>query len=54
MKRIVLASVIAPAEKSAVAEVTLNAQTDTVRAKQYVKVNGRLYLIGIECGCKEN
>jgi hypothetical protein len=37
------------AEDNAVAEVTLNEQTDTVRAKKYVKVNGKLYLVGIEC-----
>jgi hypothetical protein len=41
------------AEKSAVAEVSMNAGLDTVRATQYVKVNGRLYLVGIECRCKE-
>jgi len=40
-------------ENNAVSEVTLNDQLDTVRAKQYVKVNGRLYLTGIECRCKE-
>ncbi len=41
------------AENNAVAEVTDNDNTDTVRAKKYVKVNGRLYLVGIECHCKE-
>ena len=34
---------------SAIVEVTNNQHTDTVRAKQYVRVNGRLYLIGLEC-----
>lgn len=41
------------AENNAVSEVTENDHLDTVRAKKYVKVNGRLYLIGIECRCKE-
>ena len=36
------------AEDNAVSEITLNGR-DTVRAKKYVKVNGRLYLVGIEC-----
>ena len=41
------------AENNAVSEVTDNDNLDTVRAKKYVKVNGRLYLVGIECRCKE-
>jgi len=41
------------AENNAVSEVTVNDGVDTVRAKQYIKVNGRLYLVGIECHCKE-
>src|SRR5258707_8442598 len=41
------------AENNAVSEVTDTDQLDTVRAKKYVKVNGRLYLVGIECRCKE-
>ena len=41
------------ADNNAVAEVTENGNLDTVRAKKYVKVNGRLYLVGIECRCKE-
>ena len=40
-------------ENNTVSEVTLNNQLDTVRAKKYVTVNKRLYLIGIECRCKE-
>ena len=36
------------AEDNAVSEITLNGR-DTVRAKKYVKVNRRLYLVGIEC-----
>jgi hypothetical protein len=41
------------AEDNAVSEVTYNEQLDTIRAKKYVKVNGRVYLVGIECRCKE-
>jgi hypothetical protein len=41
------------AENNAVSEVTDNDLLDTVRAKKYLKVNGRLYLVGIECRCKE-
>lgn len=36
---------------NAIAEVTYNQYTNKVRAKQYVKVRGRLYLVGIECDC---
>jgi hypothetical protein len=39
-------------ENNAVAEVTMN-QRDTVRIKKYIKINGRLYLVGMECRCKE-
>lgn len=41
------------AESNAVSEVTFNDNLDTVRAKQYVRVKGLLYLVGIECHCKE-
>lgn len=41
------------ADDNAVAEVTYDGNLDTVRAKKYVKVNRRLYLVGIECRCKE-
>jgi hypothetical protein len=41
------------AENSAVSEVTYNDKLDTVMAKKYVRVTGRLYLVGIECHCKE-
>jgi hypothetical protein len=41
------------AENNAVSEVTDNDLLNTVRAKKYVKVNGRLYLVGVECRCKE-
>lgn len=36
------------AENNAVSEVTLNGR-DTVRVKKYVRVNGRLYVVGLEC-----
>jgi len=36
-------------ENIAIVEVTYNDNTDTVRAKKYLRVNGRLYLVGIEC-----
>ena len=41
------------AENNAVSEVTYNENLDTVRAKKYVSVRGRRYLVGIECRCKE-
>lgn len=41
------------AENNAVSEVTDNDQLDTVRAKKFMKISGRLYLVGIECRCKE-
>ena len=40
------------AENNAASEVTSN-KVDTVRAKKYLRVNGRLYLIGIECRRKQ-
>jgi hypothetical protein len=41
------------ADNNAVSEVTDNVHRDAVRAKQFVKVNGRLYLVGIECRQQE-
>jgi hypothetical protein len=41
------------AEDNAVSEITHNDSSDTVRAKKYMKVMGSLYLVGIECRCKE-
>lgn len=41
-------------ENNAVSEVTYSDNLDTVRAKKYVRVKGRLYLVGVECRCKEN
>ena len=34
-------------------EVTYNDGTDTVRVHKYTRVNGRLYIVGLECRCKE-
>ena len=42
----------AAVERSAAAEVTYDEHTDTVRAKQYVTVRSRSYLVGIECHVK--
>ena len=39
-------------ENNSVAEITFSGR-DTIRAKKYVKIAGRLYLVGIECRCKE-
>lgn len=41
------------AENNAVTEVTRTDNRFTVRTKRYVRVNGRLYLVGIECSCNE-
>jgi hypothetical protein len=41
------------AENNAVSEITYGDNVDTVRAKKYLKVNRRLYLVGIECHRKE-
>lgn len=41
------------AEDNAVSESTNNDSLDTVRAKKYLRVNRGLYLLGIECRCKE-
>jgi hypothetical protein len=45
------ASAIVAQEGNAVAELTYDQHTNKVRAKQYVKVRGRLFLVGIECDC---
>jgi hypothetical protein len=41
------------AENNTVSEVTYNDSLDTVRTRKFLRVNGRLYLVGIECRCKE-
>jgi hypothetical protein len=38
-------------EGNSLAEVTYDQHTNKVRAKQYVKVRGRIYIVGIECDC---
>ena len=40
-------------ENNAVTEVTESPNPRTVRAKKYMRVNGRLYLVGIECSCNK-
>jgi hypothetical protein len=43
---------IAPqALNSSIAEAAYGGHTSKVRAKQYVTVNGKLFLVGIECDC---
>jgi hypothetical protein len=39
------------AGESAIAEVTYDRYTNKVRAKKYIKLGGRSFLIGIECDC---
>ena len=41
----------AAAGESAIAEVTYDQYTSKVRAKKYLKVRGRAFLVGIECDC---
>jgi len=41
------------AEDNAVSETTLDNNTDTARVKRYLKENGKLYLVGLECHIKE-
>ena len=45
------ASALDPRTGNATAEVTYDQHTNKVRAQQYVKVRGRMYLVGIECDC---
>jgi len=40
-------------ENNAASELTNNDNLDTVRVKKYLRVKRRLYLLGIECRCKE-
>lgn len=41
------------AENNAVSEITYGDNLDTVRTRKYLKVKGRLYLVGIQCSRKE-
>ena len=45
------ASAIGPQAGNAITEVTYDQYTNKIRAKQHVKVLGRMYLVGIECDC---
>ena len=45
------ASAIEPQAGNAITEVTYDQYTNTIRAKQHIKVRGRMYLVGIECNC---
>lgn len=45
------ASALDQQDGSAIAEATNDEHTNKLRAKQYVKVRGRMYLVGIECNC---
>lgn len=53
MKRLLtaFAAALFSAGVNAVAELT-NAGADTARVKKYVRVGGRLYLLGLQCGRK--
>jgi hypothetical protein len=41
------------ATNNAVAEATYTSEPITVKAKKFVRVNNRLYAVGIECHCNE-
>jgi len=41
------------APDAAVTEITYGENTDTVRLKKNLLVDGRLYVVGLECRCKE-
>lgn len=45
------ASAINAENGNAISELTYGQHTNKVRAKQYVRVRGRLFLVGIECDC---
>ena len=45
------ASAIDPQAGNAVTEVTYDQYTNKVRAQQYLRMRGRMYLVGIECDC---
>jgi hypothetical protein len=44
-------AISAAAGESSIVEVTYDQYTNIVRAKKYVTVGGRSYLVGIECDC---
>lgn len=45
-------AVAPPATNNAVAEASYGERTGKVRAKQYVTLDGKSYLVGIECDCQ--
>jgi hypothetical protein len=38
---------------AAIAEITYNDSTDTVRVKKNIVIDGRFYVVGLECRCKK-
>jgi hypothetical protein len=40
------------APDAAIVEITYNDDTDTVRVKKNIMIDGRLYVVGMECSCK--
>ncbi len=46
-----ISSIGFPPINNAVSEVIYDENTNLVRVKQYVKVKGRVYLVGLECDC---
>jgi hypothetical protein len=42
------------AENNALAESTYNKETIGVRAKSYITIDGRKYMVGLECHCNES
>jgi hypothetical protein len=41
------------APNAAVAEVTYGENTDTVRLKKNLVLDGRLFVVGLECRCRQ-
>ena len=42
------------ADDNAIAETTYTVDPMTIKARKFVRVNNRLYALGIECHCREN
>ena len=47
-----LSALSSSTSNSAITEVTYDEYTNVIRAKQYVTVRGRSYLVGIQCNCR--
>jgi hypothetical protein len=45
------ANAIEPQAGNAITEVTYDQHSNKIRAKQHINVQGRMYLVGIECDC---